>query len=198
MTFYIVGLGNPGEVYAGTRHNTGRIVIEHFRRQHEFPEWKEEARHNALISRGCIERKDVVLISPLSFMNESGKSIRSFVTSQQRAENVILIHDDIDLPFGTFKVSFNRGSGGHKGVASVIQHLRTTAFIRIRVGVCPIGENGTCKKPDEDNETVAEFLLQPFTREERTVLRSSVCDDASRALLQIIRDGYEKAASVYN
>src|SRR5579872_3719323 len=125
MTFTIIGLGNPGEEYAKTRHSAGRIMVEHFRAAHDFPEWKEDKKSNALISKASVGKHTVTLVLPQTFMNKSGKSVEQYAKSKTQngkiLERMLVIYDDLDLPFGTNKISFNKSSGGHKGVESIIK-----------------------------------------------------------------------------
>lgn len=136
MNFLIVGLGNPGEEYKNTRHSVGRILLEHFRKSVDFPDWQENKYAQALCASGKIEKEKVDLILPETFMNKSGKSV-SFLSTKNKIkpENIIVVYDDLDLPLGKFKISFNRGSGGHKGIESVARSLKTKEFARLRVGI---------------------------------------------------------------
>src|SRR3989344_1686430 len=110
--YIVVGLGNPGEQYARTRHNTGRMVAD--------------------IVAEKVE--GVKVFVPDTFMNHSGKAVSKVIKSKKAAEKLIVIYDDLDLALGTMKISYNRSSGGHKGVESIIKALKTEAFIRIRIG----------------------------------------------------------------
>jgi PTH1 family peptidyl-tRNA hydrolase len=161
----IVGLGNPGEKYAGTRHNAGFIALDQYM---EDEKWREEKRFNALI---C-EKDGIIFAKPLTFMNESGISVRKILAYYHLLPSVIgfakknsdlsdilgIIHDDIDLPINTVKISINSGSAGHKGIRSIITHLKTQNFTRLRIGIR--NELAKTRIPTEA------FVLQPFTKEE--------------------------------
>ena len=147
MAWVIVGLGNPGEEYSGTRHNTGRMAVENFAKYERLSEWREDKKAESLVSRGLVERTLVALVLPNTFMNKSGKAVSKFVKNVKSAERMIVVHDDLDLPLGSMKISFDRGSGGHKGVDSIMRALKTKKFVRIRVGVSHSTASGAIRKP---------------------------------------------------
>ena len=165
MTFTIIGLGNPGQEYENTRHNTGRIILEGFRKTLNFPEWKLDKKSNAQISKGEIGKHKIVLVCPETFMNKSGLSAKNFIKNLKDAERTCVIYDDLDLPFRTNKMVFNRGSGGHKGIESIVRNIKTEAFLRIRIGISPTTPSGKIKKP-KGEDAVGKFILDPFKKEE--------------------------------
>ena len=132
MQYIIAGLGNPGEEYEMSRHNTGRIMLECFRKKHDFPLWEISSNAKAVYSSSKIEKYFVELILPETFMNKSGFSI-SYAQKKHKIklENIIVMYDDIDLPFGSVKIAFGRGSGGHKGLGSIIRAVKTKDFVRV-------------------------------------------------------------------
>lgn len=146
----IVGLGNPGAEYAKTRHNTGARVLQAFREKNQ--------------------NKKLILLSPTTFMNRSGAAAAKVVKSKRAAANLVVIHDDLDLPLGSFKISFGRGSGGHKGVDSIIKKLKTRDFIRLRVGIAPATPAGKMKKPLGE-KAVVDFILGRCTPKEEAKLK---------------------------
>lgn len=158
-TYYIVGLGNPEPEYLGTRHNAGRMTAKLF-------------------------KGDAKVLIPDTFMNDSGKALTGFP-----AKKLIVLHDDIDLPLGKFKIVFNRGSGGHKGVESVIKALGTEKFIRIRIGISPK------KKPG--HQELLKFLTSKFKPSEEKILKR-LSKKILAALEVIIKESPEKAMSLYN
>ena len=169
--FYIVGLGNPGEEYTETRHNTGRIVLEAFRSVAE----KE------------LKNKKITLIAPDTFMNKSGDALRGKIKIKKAAEQLVVIHDDLDIPFGSYKISFNKSSGGHRGVESVIKAVKTKAFVRIRVGIQP-------KKRPSGEAAVEKLILGKFTPDQLTVLKK-LGKRISSALVCLVTEGRDKAMS---
>lgn len=196
MKYFIVGLGNPGEEYEDTRHNAGRIALGYFRKKNNFPNWELNKKLKALISEGKVGKASVFLLEPETFMNNSGKSISSLVKSKKAAEQLVVIHDDLDLPIGKMKISFNRGSGGHKGVESIKRAVKTEGFVRIRVGVSPTTPSGKTKKPQGEN-FVNNFIVAPFKPTELDEIKK-VSKKVGEALLVLIGEGREKAMSQFN
>lgn len=145
----IVGLGNPGKEYRLTRHNAGRLAVEYFARKNDFPEFEFSKKYQSLAAGAKIKNEKFLLLLPETFMNNSGKAVKGLPP-----ENLTIIHDDIDLPLGKLKISFGRGSAGHKGVESAIRALKTKDFRRIRIGIAPK------KKPPK--KEIAKFLLSDF------------------------------------
>lgn len=201
MALVIIGLGNPGEDYENTRHNAGRMFAEHVQEKAEnFSEWKIDSKAIAVVAKGELEGKKTVLVAPETFMNNSGKAVRLFfpatATTKGRGESFIVAHDDLDLPFGSFKISFARGSGGHKGVESIIRAIRTNEFIRFRFGISPATPGGKLKKPDTEKKVVA-LILGEFTSAERKKL-NALFKHAAEAAALIANGELGKAMSQYN
>lgn len=192
----IVGLGNPGEEYVGTRHNTGRALVDAFRRAQDFGEWDFDKKANAQVSEGKLKKEKVTLVAPDTFMNKSGGAVARFVKSKKAAEQLVVIHDDLDLPLGRFKLSFNRGSGGHKGVESVIRAVKTTSFTRVRVGISKDAGKGRVKKPVGD-KAIGDFILgkyKPAEAAEFKKLSKKVCE----ALAVLVTESRERAMGEFN
>ena len=177
MAYIIVGLGNPGEEYETTRHNTGRMMAG----------W--------LQGRTLKEPKGSTLkfIVLDDFMNNSGKGILKL---KAKSKNLIIIHDDLDLALGTFKVSLNKGPGGHRGVASIIKALKTQEFIRIRVGISPATPSGKPKKPTGEKK-VLDFILGEFKPKELEVLKK-LGKKIGEAISLILTDGVGAAMNHSN
>ncbi len=145
----IVGLGNPGEKYKNTRHNIGFILLDKLAEENNAS-WKFDKKFNAEISKFG----DYLLVKPQTFMNKSGEAVSKIVNFYDIAlEDILLIHDEIDLEHGVIKVEKGRGSAGHKGVQNVIDHLATKDFERMRIGV---------GKPDNPNIEVEDWVLMNF------------------------------------
>lgn len=183
----IVGLGNPGLKYKKTRHNVGFMVLNALLQELTRAgkgNWEKSAKFNAEIAK---VGPDLILAKPLSFMNASGGPVAKIVRFYQiRPENLYLVHDDVDLPLGKIKITVGHGSGGHRGVESVIKSLRSQNFTRIRLGV-------------SKNQKVAtdKFVLMPFNLWERAKLKP-VIKKSVEALETILEEGVEKAANRYN
>ncbi|MBV9159732.1 MAG: peptidyl-tRNA hydrolase, partial [Candidatus Kaiserbacteria bacterium] len=125
MTWVVVGLGNPGEEYENTRHNAGRMAAQFFAKKADASEWREDKSANATVTRGAVGKNLFVIVLPDTFMNKSGSALTKYVKSVKAAEKMIVVYDDLDLPLGKIKLSFDRGSGGHKGVESIMRAVKT-------------------------------------------------------------------------
>jgi len=191
----IVGLGNPGEEYDNTRHNAGRIVLEVFRKKYDLPEWELDSKLNALVSEGKVGKKKVTLLCPETFMNKSGNSLKSVITSAKKAKDLVVVHDDLDLPIGRFKISFNKSSGGHRGVESIMKTVKTEEFTRIRVGISPETAGGKLKKPHGE-EAVEKAILGRFKDGELATLKK-ISKILAEALAAFPEFGPEKTASIF-
>jgi len=164
----IVGLGNPGEKFKKTWHNIGFRVVD-------------ELAHLRL--------KNAILAKPKTFMNESGKAVKKIISNfGAPISNLVVVHDDLDLPLGKIKIVKNKSSAGHKGVESIIKELGTKNFIRFRIGICP--KNGKPKNPEK-------FVLQKFNKEEEMIVKE-VIKKAALAIETAIKETIEKAMNIYN
>jgi len=138
MTYLVVGLGNPGKKYARTRHNAGWLVLDY-----AWPKakWQKSKNTAAACYQTEMAGQPVELLKPLSFMNNSGQSVATAAKKHQiPPTHIIVVHDDKDIALGQIKIQTNRGDAGHNGVRSVIAHLKTKSFVRIRVGIKPLGQ----------------------------------------------------------
>jgi PTH1 family peptidyl-tRNA hydrolase len=196
MQYVIVGLGNPGEEYVDTRHNAGRMVLEVFRKKNDFPEWATDKSLKARVSKGVFGKDKIVLLEPDNFMNVSGKSVTPFIKNAKDAERTIVVYDDLDLPLGTMKISFNRSSGGHRGVESIIKALKTPAFARLRVGICPTTPTGKPRKP-KGEDAILDFIVGPCKKPEMEVMKK-VTKKGADALALILSEGREIATGKVN
>lgn len=196
MTFVIAGLGNPGEEYKDTRHNVGRMVADAFVAMNNFPEFESSKILKALTTEGKIQKEKVIVVEPETFMNKSGESVGKLVKTKKAASNLVVVHDDLDLPLGRIKVSFNKSSGGHKGVESVIKAVKTQEFIRVRVGISPETAGGKLKKPHGD-ALVNDFIVDPFKKAEAEIMKKTAKRGAE-ALFMIITEGRDKAMGEFN
>jgi len=155
----IIGLGNPGKKYEKTRHNFGFLVIDKLAKKICIDEWKIKMQFNANITQGNFNDEKIILAKPQTFMNNSGLAVKS-IANYYKIDNqgILIIHDDIDLKLGDIKIQKNRGSAGHNGVESIINHLKTKDFIRIRIGI---------KQTDQEtNIEVEKFVIQNFSKNE--------------------------------
>ncbi|HYC83152.1 MAG TPA: aminoacyl-tRNA hydrolase [Candidatus Paceibacterota bacterium] len=201
MTTYILGLGNPGAEYEQTRHNAGRLALALLAQKPpenaSFEEWKLDKKMSALVSKGKIGSTNVVLALPETYMNKSGVSVKPLaLDAKKAAAGLIVVHDDMDLPLGTIKVSFDRGAGGHKGIESIIATIKTKAFTRVRIGVCPTTPGGKLKKPQAGDQVV-DFIIGKFKPSEAEVLKK-VLQQAAAMTADLVTKGRVWVMNNYN
>ncbi|MCX6719339.1 MAG: aminoacyl-tRNA hydrolase [Candidatus Taylorbacteria bacterium] len=196
MSYIIVGLGNPGNEYEGTRHNTGRIVLDAIRKEYDGSEFKVNKNLNALTAEIKIGKEKVSLVAPETYMNDSGKAVGQLIKTVKAAQKLTIIYDDFNLPLGRIKISYDRSSGGHNGLESVIKSVKTTAFTRIRVGTASANSKGEAKVPHGD-VAIERFILGKFKDEEIKTMKK-VAKTAAEAVACFIKEGREKAMSVFN
>ncbi len=192
MAYIIAGLGNPGEEFENTRHNTGRAMLFAL----ATDGFKEDKKINSQVSEVKIGKDKVKLIAPDTFMNKSGNAIGKVVKSIKAAEKLVVIYDDFNLPLGTLRVSYNRSSGGHNGLESIIKAVKTEAFLRIRVGVAPANAKGVAKVPHGE-EKVEKFILGKFKPDELKELKK-IEKRVMEAVEIIVKEGKDKAMSLVN
>ncbi len=193
--YYIVGLGNPGEKYKQTRHNVGFEVLEHVAATKSFSSWYDKSAYSGTLAEGTLGSEAVTLMLPQTFMNDSGSAVKKLVAGGD-LKHLIVVYDDIDLPFGELKISFGRGAGGHNGIRSIIDTLGTQDFIRVRVGVAQKSLfTGSLKRPK--GEALASFVLGAFTRSELKKL-PEVLGQAGDAVVACVCEGRERAMNQFN
>lgn len=158
MALIIVGLGNPGKEYEKTRHNAGRSAIELVAKNNRFDDFIFNKTSNALVSKSAIEGENATLVLPETMMNLSGKAVSTFIKTPKAAKNLLVIHDDLDLPLGTIKMVFGRGSGGHKGVESIMRTIKTKKFARIRIGISAVGKKNQAKKVQGEEKVIKQVI----------------------------------------
>jgi len=189
----IVGLGNPGREYSNNRHNAGFMCLAYLAKKHriEFDRKKAAAR----IGCGRIEGIDVVLAKPQTFMNLSGESVsRLLHLFRLGPEDLIVIHDDMDLPLGKVRIRGGGSSGGHKGIDSVIRAIGTPDFVRIKIG---IGRPPKDADSVDDERDIVDFVLSSFTPEEKKQLEPSIAR-AADAVPCLLTEGLKSAMNKYN
>ena len=180
----IAGLGNPGRDFDRTRHNLGFEVVDFLKGNAEFATGKGNYYRCDIV----ISSVKVVLLKPTTYMNRSGIALREVVEAEGlSSQEVLVIADDFNLPLGKIRLRRSGSDGGHNGLASVIYHLGTEDFPRIRLGIGPVPES----MPSE------EFVLERFADDEIPAAAKSV-ERAAEAVAAWLTEGYEKAASVYN
>jgi PTH1 family peptidyl-tRNA hydrolase len=193
----IVGLGNPGEEYVGTRHNAGRIILELIAKKLAFSGWREEGKIKALICEGKIGKEKYMFVLPNNFMNNSGKAVAPLIKSKKALADLVIIYDDLDLPIGTFRISFNRSSGGHNGLESIIKNVKSQEFHRIRVGLSPVTPSGKTKRPKGDPDKLVKYLMTKFKEPEMAELKKE-SKKIAEAIEMLFAESPNKAMSVFN
>ena len=190
----IVGLGNPGRGYAHNRHNIGFMCLNHFasRQGIQF----DRKRGKARIGIGNIAGDKVILARPQTYMNLSGQSVGLLVKKFDiNINDLVVIHDDLDLPLGKIRIRCGGSSGGHKGVSSIISSLNSQDFSRFRVG---IGRPTATEIPNQISEAdIIAYVLSDFTQEERQII-TQVIPWVSEAILCLISEGLPSAMNKYN
>lgn len=196
MAIVIMGLGNPGTEYEKTRHNAGRMAVELLAKQEKFEDFVLNKKANALITEGKIGKEKVVLALPETMMNKSGQSASALVKSVKAAKDLVVIQDDLDLPLGTIKMVFARGSGGHKGVESIMRALKTEAFVRIRVGISGEGKKNQAKKVEGEEKVLKHVIGKWKPGEEAEVKK--ILKKAAEAARLFVTESIEAATQFAN
>jgi peptidyl-tRNA hydrolase, PTH1 family len=188
MLRLIVGLGNPGAEYEWTRHNLGFLLIDKLASDIGINVSRKECQ--ALVGKAQLESKDVKLVKPQTYMNLSGESVRCLMAKHKLdtpAEQLIVISDDLALPFGKIRIRARGSAGGHNGLKSIIASIGTDEFIRLRIGI----------QPDHPIADAKRFVLDTYPRSLRAEVEK-IIEQGSDAIHTILRDGVLKAMSEHN
>lgn len=187
MTFLIVGLGNPDEQYKETRHNVGFKFLDALAKEIKAGDFELEKKIEAMVALGKFNGQKVILAKPQTYVNNSGlavKKIKAFY--KLKNEQIIIIHDDLDVPFGTTKLTPESGAGGHRGVKSILDQLKTKKIYRLKIGISNSklklarGQSSDQKR----KEMIVNLVLSAFTPSEKEQLK------------KIIKEGLEKIAQI--
>lgn len=184
----VIGLGNPGKEYQGTRHNLGVEVLEELARRHGGS--LKRSKERAMVAEVLIDGRRVALAFPQTYMNLSGESAAMLVRrfGIERPEQIVVVHDELDLPPGELRVKEGGGLAGHNGLRSLQQHLKSSAFLRVRIGV---------GKPPGGKERGADHVLRKPTKAERAEMDVTV-QEAADAVEAIVTDGIAVAMNRFN
>lgn len=186
--FVLAGLGNPGVRYAHNRHNIGFDVVQAFAEATGAEPWREK--FGGEVARCGMGQLDVLLVRPMTFMNESGRCIQSVLGFFRiPVSELLVVHDELDLPFGTLRLKPGGGHAGHNGLRSIAQHLGTTEFARLRMGIG--------RPPPGFQGEIADFVLSDFDTEQRHALPELVSRGV-KALRMVYRRGFAEAAKAVN
>lgn len=184
----IIGIGNPEEQYKDTRHNIGFMFLDYVAKKIDANDFAEEKKLNALVSKSKIEKTPVVLAKPLSYVNKSGEVATKLAKFYKvKPKDVIVVQDDLDIDFGSFKNSFDKNSGGHKGIDSIIKALKTTKFYRLRIGTSVRALEKAREQSDKKRDAfVVDFVLAKFSPKDRETIKKMFPDIYER-LLQLLK-----------
>jgi len=189
--FLIVGLGNPGAKYQNTWHNLGFLVLDDLARQYGFPEFQRQKWSDSSVTSQDLADQRIILAKPQTFMNLSGRAVQSLVKSYgPPTTNIVVVHDDADLPQGQIRIAQNRGTAGHKGVDSIVKVLKTRNFIRIRIGARP-------KNYVAGSKLLEKFVLKRFAPKEEKVV-AEVIGKTEKAIAMVWQEGAVEAMMKFN
>ena len=183
----IVGLGNPGEAYAGSRHNIGFSVVKALAKKYKVS-LKKDFGISSLSTKVKISRQGIVLALPLTFMNLSGIAVSRLIKKNKTGlEDLLIVCDDLDLEFGRLKLRPSGSSAGHKGMQSVIDSLNSNEFARLRIGIC---------RPNKNTET-ADYVLSAFREKEKSELKEAI-EKALDCLESWVNKGVTETMNIFN
>lgn len=196
MIRLILGLGNPGGEYENTRHNAGRDAAKYFAKKLDFDAFEIDKKSNSLISTGKVGKSlpagkagKITIALPETFMNKSGSAAAKLFKAKKENYDLVVVHDDLDIPLGRFKISYGKNSGGHKGVESIMRGIKSKNFVRIRIGVSP--------KHKPDSEEIMKFIIGKFKPTEADLVKKTF-KKISEALECMATDSLEKAMSEFS
>jgi len=182
----IVGLGNPGKKYERTRHNAGFMALDELAKSLHAEGTQDK--YHALIGKTRIDSEETVLAKPQTYMNESGRAVGAILRGTYASvADLIVIHDELDLSLGSVRIKFGGGHGGHNGLRSIIEHVGSADFTRVRIGI---------GRPDPGADA-ADYVLSPFLAEERRSL-PDIMVHAAEAVRAIIQEGPTRAMNIFN
>ncbi len=185
----IVGLGNPGSKYEKTRHNAGFMTVEYLAKHFELGMFKNADRFKSKLLEGNINAENTFLMKPQTFMNLSGEAIKSVMHFYKISlEDLVVIYDDVEIPFGKGRIRSDGSAGGHNGMKSIIKMLGTQEFIRIRIGIKP---------PDTFKGELEDYVLGKLTKDQEDDM-NSVIQKIPNILDTLAFDGIEKAMNEFN
>ena len=188
IEFLVVGLGNPGEEYESTPHNLGFLVVDRLAKSNAIRVSRKE--NMSFVGLGAVAGKKVALAKPQTYMNESGGAVKGLLERYElRADRLIVVYDELDLPWTEMRIKPKGSAAGHKGMKSVIGSLGTNEFIRVRLGVWPTRQSG--------GRDGARFVLEPFKRAQKQEVEEVVVR-AAEAVESILAEGAAQAMTKYN
>ena len=186
MVKLVVGLGNPGEQYRDTRHNLGFLLVERLAKQYHIA--IERKICDALVGETLCNNMRVLMVKPQTFMNRSGAVVKGLLDEfGGTASDLVIVYDDLDLPFGRIRIRTHGSAGGHRGVLSIAESLANELFCRVRLGI---------GRPPEGKAAV-DYVLEPFSADESRLLSEHI-EHAAAAVDCLLCDGAQRAMEVFN
>ena len=181
----VVGLGNPGDEYKNTRHNAGFIIVDDYAKKHGVSKMQEK--FNGLYTKIYMNNDYFLLVKPLSYMNLSGTVVKKYADYFKiNPKDILIIHDDLDMPVGKIKVKYKGSSGGHNGIKSIIENLNTDYFPRFKIGISR-----------DDKISIKDYVLSKFSSEDIKKI-DKICSFAPSLIDDFINNDIEKVMSKYN
>ena len=178
----VIGIGNPDQQYQNTRHNVGFMLVDYIAGKNDFSDFEFNKKLNALVVKGKIDGSSVILAKPQTYVNKTGEAALKLKNFYKiKPEQILVIQDDLDVPFGNTKVSFDKNSGGHRGIESIMKVLKTKKFYRLRIGLAkPALQKARQQSDKKRDEFVVKIVLSKFSPSEQDELK------------KIFKEGYEK------
>ncbi len=181
----IVGLGNPGDEYNNTRHNAGFMIIDDYAKKNNISSFKEK--FNGLYAKSTHNGDSFILLKPLSYMNLSGTVIKKYANFFKiKPEDILVIHDDLDLPVGKIKIKYKGSSGGHNGIKNIIENLKTEVFPRFKIGISK-----------DDNISYINYVIGKFNKNELEIIKK-IYDFSPNVIDDFLDYDIERVMSKYN
>ncbi len=181
----VVGLGNPGDEYKNTRHNAGFIIVDDYAKKHGVSKMQEK--FNGLYTKIYMNNDYFLLVKPLSYMNLSGTVVKKYADYFKiNPKDILIIHDDLDMPVGKIKVKYKGSSGGHNGIKSIIENLNTDYFPRFKIGISR-----------DDKVSIKDYVLSKFSSEDIKKI-DKICSFAPSLIDDFINNDIERVMSKYN
>jgi PTH1 family peptidyl-tRNA hydrolase len=172
------------------------MILENIAKSNDFSDWKDNMKLKSLCSKGEIGKEKFDFMLPETFMNNSGNAVCQIIDDKKKLKNLVVVYDDIDLPLGSLKISFNRSSGGHNGLESVIKKVKSREFVRIRIGVSPVTPSGKLRKP-KGEEAVLKFLLGKYKEDELKEIKK-ISKKVGEIIEMVASEGKDKAMTLFN
>lgn len=183
----IIGIGNPDEEYQNTRHNVGFMFLDYLAKKIDANDFVEDKKMNALVSKSKIDKTPVILAKPLCYVNKSGEVTAKLAKFHKiKPADIIVVQDDLDIEFGSFKNSFEKNSGGHKGIESIIKSLKTNKFYRLRIGTAVRALQKAREQSEKKRDAfVMDFVLAKFSPKDQAIVKK-MFPDIYKRLIEIL------------